>query len=206
MPSIRPNSMAEAIIRGMSAKINDRSYELRFHTASLLFLLVFSQSAIADDCHPKTTDGTPQFVVGYGSLMERESKRLSAPTSGPNHPIRVTGFQRAWNTRGGSGIGLSTIFLGVTEAKDAPMMIADRMNYCYIVASLNRYLRLFSGNGLHCNRFLPYWQMLLRQFVMIEPMAGQKNRKQQITGVAANDAATKIRSRAQCNATLRDLN
>jgi hypothetical protein len=96
----------------------------RFCTALLLGLLALSQPAFADGCHPEITAGRPQFVVGYGSLMERASKLLSAPTSGPNHPIRVTGFQRAWNTRGGSDIGFSTIFLGVTDTKDAPMFAA----------------------------------------------------------------------------------
>jgi hypothetical protein len=91
---------------------------MKVHIASLVLLLAFSQTASADDCHPETTAGKSQFVVGYGSLMERESKQMSAPTAGPNHPVRVSGFQRAWNTHGSYG----TTFLGVTEAKGAAMV------------------------------------------------------------------------------------
>jgi hypothetical protein len=93
---------------------------MKVHIASLVLLLALSQTASADDCHPEISAGRSQFVVGYGSLMERTSKAMSAPTAGPNHPVRVTGFQRAWNTHGAYG----TTFLGVTEADNAAMVAA----------------------------------------------------------------------------------
>jgi hypothetical protein len=89
-----------------------------FSISAALVLIALSSPGRADDCHPETTARKPQFVVGYGSLMERGSKDLSAPTAGPNHPVKVTGFRRAWNTHGAYG----TTFLGVTEAEGAAMV------------------------------------------------------------------------------------
>lgn len=96
--------------------------------AGLLTLLVLSQTAQADGCHPELDPDRSQFVVGYGSLMEDKSKRRSAPTAGTNHPARISGFKRAWNT-----MGYGTVFLGVEVAEDEQMVAAvyadtDRSN------------------------------------------------------------------------------
>lgn len=75
----------------------------------------------ADDCHPEFDQTLPQFIVGYGSLMEEASKQRTAPDTGLNRPVLVHGFQRAWNARGNK-IGFSTTYLGV----DAPKTEAER--------------------------------------------------------------------------------
>ncbi len=89
----------------------------------------------ADDCHPAFDQTVPQFIVGYGSLMEEASKQRTAPDTGLNRPVLVHGFQRAWNARGGD-VGFSTTYLGVDapktqderkvagEATDDPLMYA----------------------------------------------------------------------------------
>jgi hypothetical protein len=74
----------------------------------------------ADDCHPKVDPSKPQYIVGYGSLMDSASKRLTEPRAGINLPVSVTGFQRAWNTHGTFGI----TFLGVQPSKSAVMVAA----------------------------------------------------------------------------------
>jgi hypothetical protein len=87
---------------------------------AFLFLLGTGPTwAGADECHPVLDPDRPQVVIGYGSLMEKKSKAMSAPTAGPNHPVRVTGFQRSWNDRGGLG---RTIFLGVEPVKGVRMV------------------------------------------------------------------------------------
>ena len=65
----------------------------------------------------------PQYIVGYGSLMQTASKRRTAPDAGENLPAMVTGYQRAWNTKG-SPIGFSTTYLGVQPETDAQMVAA----------------------------------------------------------------------------------
>ena len=88
-----------------------------------LACLSLPPDARADDCHPKIDDSVPQYIIGYGSLMETASKRRTAPDTGANLPVRVTGFQRAWNATG-SQVGFSTTYLGVLAKQDAPMAAA----------------------------------------------------------------------------------
>ncbi len=72
-------------------------------------------------CHPAVDPSKPQYTVGYGSLMEDASRRRTAPNTGEALPVMVTGFQRAFNARGGE-VGFSTTFLGVTIVPDAKMV------------------------------------------------------------------------------------
>lgn len=85
---------------------------------SLLAALFMSNQVLAEDaCHPAIDNGQPQFIIGYGSLMQTESRRKDAPKSGDGHPVMVTGFQRGWNFRGSSII--PTTFLGAMPQADS---------------------------------------------------------------------------------------
>ena len=79
-----------------------------------------ASGARADDCHPPVDRGKPQYIVGYGSLMESASKRMTEPGAGINLPVLVTGFHRAWNTHG----VYPTTYLGVRPSKSARMAAA----------------------------------------------------------------------------------
>lgn len=95
-----------------------RSYKI---LATLIVAGFFSaSSAYADECHPQVDTTKPQYIVGYGSLMNASSKHLSEPNAGVNLPVSVTGFQRSWNTHGYFGI----TFLGVQPSKLASMVAA----------------------------------------------------------------------------------
>jgi hypothetical protein len=82
--------------------------------------LIQAGAARADDCHPALDPSKPQYIVGYGSLMQSSSKRMTEPNAGSNLPIMVTGFQRAWNTHG----VYPTTYLGVRPSKSARMAAA----------------------------------------------------------------------------------
>ena len=71
-------------------------------------------------CHPPIDLAKPQYIVGYGSLMQSASKRSTEPEAGENLPVLVTGFQRAWNTHG----VYPTCFLGVQQSPSATMVAA----------------------------------------------------------------------------------
>ncbi len=93
----------------------------RTRIAALAFLLVCqATNARADDCHPALDPAVPQYIVGYGSLMQTASKLSTQPNAGINLPVLVTGFQRAWNTHG----VYPTTYLGVQPAKSARMAAA----------------------------------------------------------------------------------
>jgi hypothetical protein len=64
------------------------------------------------DCHAEPDQGQPQYIIGYGSLMQDESRKRTSPQAGPAHPVEVSGFRRGWFAKG-DPVGLSTTYLGV---------------------------------------------------------------------------------------------
>ena len=75
--------------------------------------------ALASDggCGEPLHTGRAQYIVGYGSLMQDDSRMRTSPRAGPAHPVEVEGYRRGWFTRGG-GTGPGTTYLGVrSEAK-----------------------------------------------------------------------------------------
>jgi len=90
--------------------------------------LAASASAGASDCHPALDKAKPQYMIGYGSLMEKASKQRTAPNTGANLPVLVTGFQRSWNARR-SDVGFSTTYLGVQAKTDAEMVAVLYQNF-----------------------------------------------------------------------------
>jgi hypothetical protein len=76
--------------------------------------------AAANDCHPLIDPAKSQYMVGYGSLMESDSKLATEPNAGINLPVLLTGFQRSWNTLG----TYPTTFLGVERSESATMVAA----------------------------------------------------------------------------------
>jgi hypothetical protein len=82
--------------------------------------LLWAVSVSADECHPSIDLSKPQYIVGYGSLMETASKGMTEPQAGTNLPVSVTGFQRSWNTHG----VYPTTFLGVQPSAGTRMVAA----------------------------------------------------------------------------------
>jgi len=64
-------------------------------------------------CNATPDASLAQYIVGYGSLMQDESRQRTAPQAGPAHPVEVSGFRRGWFARG-EPVGFSTTFLGAT--------------------------------------------------------------------------------------------
>ena len=67
--------------------------------------------AASDKCHPPFEAGKPQYVVGYGSLMDEASRLRTAPNAGAAMPIRIEGYRRTWIARA-AYIGVGATFLG----------------------------------------------------------------------------------------------
>ena len=88
--------------------------------AGFFLYLCLVTGAGADVCHPPIDPAVPQYIVGYGSLMQTASKLSTQPDAGINLPVMVTGFQRAWNTHG----VYPTTYLGVQPSRSARMAAA----------------------------------------------------------------------------------
>ena len=85
-----------------------------------LFIAIGANGAFAahedDDavppCNPAPDPARPQYVIGYGSLMQDASRERTAPHAGAAQPVSVSGYQRGWYTRS-KGTSLGTTYLGV---------------------------------------------------------------------------------------------
>jgi hypothetical protein len=68
-----------------------------------------------NNCWPTPNISLPQFIVGYGSLMEEQSKRKESTQVGENYPIYLSGFRRAWIEPGITHRGFGITFLGIRQ-------------------------------------------------------------------------------------------
>ncbi len=85
---------------------------------TIVILPITVKAEETSTCHPQPDLTRPQYIIGYGSLMNEQDKRRTSENVGYNLPVYVTGFQREWNVRGPDiGFNLKGTFLGV-EAKE----------------------------------------------------------------------------------------
>ncbi len=85
-------------------------------TLGLIFLLSSHMSFATHLCHPAIDPRLPQYIVGYGSLIDEQSKKYTDPHAQQSLPVLVKGYQRSWSVYGNLP-GLNATFLAVYEAK-----------------------------------------------------------------------------------------
>ncbi|NDB38718.1 MAG: gamma-glutamylcyclotransferase, partial [Proteobacteria bacterium] len=91
-----------------------------FFILIVVFLFCFSPQTQAStkDCNLNPSKNSKNYIIGYGSLMERESRMITNPQAHRVEPVLVKGFQRAWGQNGGN---YKTTFLTLIEKKDAKL-------------------------------------------------------------------------------------
>lgn len=72
------------------------------------------------ECNVPPDSRQSQYLIGYGSLMEDDSRQRTSPQAGPAYPIEVQGYRRGWFARG-EAVGFSTTYLGVLPARDSAL-------------------------------------------------------------------------------------
>ena len=92
---------------------SSRAAPERARLATLLLLFAVARPAFGDGaggaCDASPDARRAQYVVGYGSLMQDESRERTSPHAGAAHPVEIAGFKRGWFARGAS-VGFSTTF------------------------------------------------------------------------------------------------
>ena len=107
-----------------------------------------AQPSVEADCHPAVDPGQLQYIVGYGSLMQDESRKRTSPEAGPAHPIMVVGFQRGWIAKGDT-VGFSTTYLGVSpDPKGSVNAVIYRVETRELTATDQR-------EALYCRKNVP---------------------------------------------------
>lgn len=85
-----------------------------------LLLWLGAPGAGADECHPDYDPQLDHYVLGYGSLMNTQSKNRTAPGTGDNIPVVVRGYERRWGLQG-PRTGFGTTFLVALPKPGASM-------------------------------------------------------------------------------------
>ena len=80
----------------------------------LIILLLFSLSSFAFDCHPEINSNLPQYIIGYGSLIDETSKKRTDPSAEESVPIQVKGYKRIWAGHGNLP-GVNATFLSAIK-------------------------------------------------------------------------------------------
>ena len=67
------------------------------------------------------------YICGYGSLIEQESRTRTTPQAVAAFPVKVKGYVRGWWARTG-GVGFSTTYLGCVASNAHSGFSADYLN------------------------------------------------------------------------------
>jgi hypothetical protein len=70
---------------------------------NILILSLLSGTAFASSpCYPEVSPQDKNYIIGYGSLMQKESRKSTNPNAKNVYPIEVKGFKRVWGINGGN--------------------------------------------------------------------------------------------------------
>jgi hypothetical protein len=92
-------------------------------------------------CRPTINNSSQNYIIGYGSLMEDNSRMATDPRAKDAYPIKVNGFQRIWGINGGH---YKTTFLTVIRKKD------KWLNAVYYEANENNIMNTDAREGGYC--------------------------------------------------------
>ncbi len=88
-------------------------------TSFLTLLLIVAPQIKAgsnNTCHPQINPKLPQYIIGYGSLIDEQSKKSTDPTAYENIPVLIKGYTRSWCAHGNFP-GFNTTYLSIYENK-----------------------------------------------------------------------------------------
>ena len=68
----------------------------------IIIVLIFStQLAQSQECNLNPEQGSKNYIIGYGSLMDKESRIRTNKSAFVVKPILIKGFERTWGLHGG---------------------------------------------------------------------------------------------------------
>ncbi len=105
-----------------------------------------------NNCNIDYDSKKQQYIIGYGSLMQDDSRKRSSPTADSAYPVEVYGFRRGWFAKGGSE-GFDTTYLGAVpdrdskfnavifkiHAEDIPTIDKREYFYCRLLVQPNKF-------------------------------------------------------------------
>ena len=73
---------------------------------------------ISGTCNAPPDSSRPQYIIGYGSLMQDASRKRTSPQAGPAHPVEIRGYRRGWFARG-DAVGFGATYLGILPHRES---------------------------------------------------------------------------------------
>ena len=68
----------------------------------IIIVLIFSTHlAQSQECNLNPERGSKNYIIGYGSLMDKESRIRTNKSAFVVKPILIKGFERTWGLQGG---------------------------------------------------------------------------------------------------------
>lgn len=67
---------------------------------------------LPNNCNTPPSPEKKQYIIGYGSLMQEQSRLRTSPSAGLGYPVMVSGYRRGWYARG-NNVGFDTTYLGI---------------------------------------------------------------------------------------------
>lgn len=109
----------------------------------LLFFSFFSFQALANptSCNQTPAQGSNNYIIGYGSLMERESRMSTNPNAKLVEPILIKNFERLFGHSGGN---YKTTFLTLIEKNGA------KVNGVYYAVTLEDIIKTDQREKSYC--------------------------------------------------------
>ena len=67
-----------------------------------IILLIFSTQLVhSQECNLNPERGSKNYIIGYGSLMDKDSRTRTNKSAFVVKPILIKGFERTWGLNGG---------------------------------------------------------------------------------------------------------
>lgn len=122
---------------------------------TFFILLFYSVSSFALDCHPKVDARLPQYIIGYGSLIDDASKNRTDPLAGKSIPVLVKGCQRIWAGHGDLP-GLNATFLSAVKNNKASLN-----GVVYPLDNPQAIVSYDKREGIYCRRLINATNLVL---------------------------------------------
>jgi len=125
-----------------------------------------AQQAAAAECRPLPDAGQPQYIIGYGSLMQDESRKRTSPQAGGARPIELSGYRRGWFARG-DPVGFSTTYLGVLPD------VQGHLNAVIYRVDIGELAATDRREASYCRRIVPFLSITTLEKLPSEALSGQ---------------------------------
>ena len=106
----------------------------------IILTIIFSTQFVhAKECNLTPKKGSKNYIIGYGSLMEKESRTRTNKSALVVKPILIKNFERTWGQNGGI---YKITFLTIFKKKDSKL---NAVYYPVSIKDLNKTDRRESG-------------------------------------------------------------